>query len=63
MELIIWILPDGLYSISDIQDYVEYILKRYDAKTMKPSTRIYINKAENRITFKIKNSILSWTFN
>ena len=27
-------LPDGLYSISDIQDYFEYILKRHGAKTM-----------------------------
>ena len=27
-------LPDGLYSISDIQDYFEYILKRRGAKTM-----------------------------
>ena len=52
-------LPDGLYSISDIQDYFEYILKRHGPKTMNPSTRIYINKTENRIMFKIKNSILS----
>ena len=27
-------LLDGLYSISDIQDYFEYILKRHGAKTM-----------------------------
>ena len=33
-------LPDGSYSISDIQDYFEYILKKH---------------SENRITFKIKN--------
>ena len=29
-------LPDGSYSISDIQDYFEYILKRYGEKTVNP---------------------------
>ena len=51
-------LPDGSYSISDIQDYFEYILKKHGEKINKdnkPSVKIYINKIENRITFKIKN--------
>ena len=48
-------LPDGSYSISDIQDYFEYILKKHRENTDKPSIQIYINKIENRITFKIKN--------
>ena len=51
-------LPDGSYSISDIQDYFEYILKKHGEKfnnDNKPSVKIYINKIENRITFKIKN--------
>ena len=47
-------LPDGSYSISDIQDYFEYILKKHGEKTVNPSIRIYTNKIENRITFKIK---------
>ena len=47
-------LPDGSYSIADIQDYLEYILKKHGEKTVNPSIRIYINKIENRITFKIK---------
>ena len=47
-------LPDGSYSVSDIQDYFEYILKRHGEKTDNPSIRIYLNKTENRITFKIK---------
>ena len=42
-------LPDGSYSVSDIQDYVEFILKNHEIVT-----DIYINKIENRITFKIK---------
>ena len=32
-------LPDGSYSISDIQDYFEYILKRHGEKTINPSIR------------------------
>ena len=47
-------LPDGSYSVSDIQDYFEYILKRYGEDINKPSVQIYVNKIENRITFKIK---------
>ena len=47
-------LPDGSYSISDIQDYFQYILKKHGENTDKPSIQIYVNKIENRITFKIK---------
>ena len=43
------------YSISDIQDYFEYILKNHGENTDKPSIHIYVNKIKNRITFKIKN--------
>ena len=48
-------LPDGSYSISDIQDYFEYILKKHSESVDNPSIRMYINKIENRITFKIKS--------
>ena len=48
-------LPDGSYSISDIQDYFEYILKKHSENVDNPSIRMYINKIENRITFKIKS--------
>ena len=48
-------LPDGSYSISDIQVYFEYILKKHGENIDNPSVRIYVNKIENRITFKIKN--------
>ena len=47
-------LPDRSYSVSDIQDYFEYILKKHREETVNPSIKIYINKIENRITFKIK---------
>ena len=45
----------GSYSILDIQDYFEYILKKHSENVDNPSIRIYVNKTENRITFKIKN--------
>ena len=48
-------LPDGSYSASDIQDYFEYILKKHGEDIDEPSVQIYVNKIENRITFKIKN--------
>ena len=48
-------LPDGSYSISDIQDYFEYILKKHSESIDNPSIRMYINRIENRITFKTKN--------
>ena len=47
-------LPNGLYSVSDMQDYFEYIFKKHGENTDKPSVQIYVNKIENRVTFKIK---------
>ena len=47
-------LPHGSYSISDIQDYFEYILKKHSENVDNPSIKIYVNKIENRVTFKIK---------
>ena len=48
-------LPDGSYSASDIQGYFEYILKKHGEGIDKPPIQIYVNKIENRVTFKIKN--------
>ena len=48
-------LADGSYSVSDIQDYFQYILKKHRENTDKPSIQIYLNKIKNSITFKIKN--------
>ena len=48
-------LPDGSYSVSDIQDYIEYILKKHRENIDNPSVKIFINKRENRIIFRIKN--------
>ena len=48
-------MPGGWYSVSDIQDYLEYILKKHRENNDNPSVKIYVNKIENRITFRIKN--------
>ena len=48
-------LPDGSYSISNIQDYFQYILKKHSENVDKSSNKIYVNKIENSVTFKIKN--------
>ena len=48
-------LLNGSYSMSDIQDYFEYILKKHGENSDKSSVQIYVNKIENRVTFKIKN--------
>ena len=47
-------LPDGSYSISDIRDYIEYILKSHGENFDNPSVRKNVNKIENRATFTIK---------
>ena len=47
-------LPDGSYSVSDIQDYFEYTLRKHETVVDNPSIRIYVNKIESIITFKIK---------
>ena len=47
-------LPDGSYSISDIQDYFEFIIKKHETLTENPPIQIYPNKIKNRIAFKIK---------
>ena len=37
-------LLDGSYSVSDIPDYFEYIIKQYETVTDNPPIRIYVNK-------------------
>ena len=47
-------MPDGSYSIADIQDYFEFIIKKHGTLTENPPVQIYPNKIKNRIVFKIK---------
>ena len=47
-------MPDGSYSIANIQDYFEFIIKTHGTLTENPPVQIYPNKIKNRIAFKIK---------
>ena len=44
-----------MYSVSNIEEYFEYILKKHGEDIDEPPVQIYVNTIENRITFKIKN--------
>ena len=50
-------LPDGSYSVSDIQDYIEFILNKHDKLTAIPPVHVYVNRINNRLVFKIKDGI------
>ena len=47
-------LPDGSYSITDIQDYFKFVFKKHESLSEDPPAKIYPNKIKNRITFQIK---------
>ena len=47
-------LPDGSYSIADIQDYFEFIIKKHGNLAENPPVQIYPNKIKTRIVFKVK---------
>ena len=48
-------MSDDSYSIADIQDYFEFIIKKRETLTENPSIQIYHNKIKNRIIFKVKS--------
>ena len=48
-------LPDGSYNISEIQDYIEYIIKKHETIGENAPILIYANTINNRIAFKIKS--------
>ena len=47
-------LPDGFYSVSDIQGYLEYIIKKHETIADNPPVQVYVNTIKIRILFKIK---------
>ena len=51
-------LPDGSYSIADIQDYFEFIIKKQEILAGNPHVQIYPNKIKNKIVFKVKTEPL-----
>ena len=40
--------------MSDIQDYFKYIAKKHETLTNKPSVEIYVNRTQDKVSFKIK---------
>ena len=40
-------LPDGSYSVSDIQDYIEYVIKEHKILTTIPPNHGYIKRSNN----------------
>ena len=47
-------LPGGSYSIYDIQDGFQFIIKKHKSLAENPPIKTYPNKIKNRIAFKIK---------
>ena len=45
-------LPDCSYFVSDIQDYIEFIIKNHETLTTIPHIHVYINRINNRLVFK-----------
>ena len=50
-------MSNGSYSVSDNQDYFEYIIKKHETIADNLPVQIYVNKIKNRIVFKIKKAI------
>ena len=48
-------LPDRSYNISEIQDYIEYIIKKHETIGENAPILIYANNINIRIVFKIKS--------
>ena len=45
---------DGSCYVLDNQDYFKYIIKKHETLVFKPLVHVYVNKIQNRVTFKIK---------
>ena len=47
-------MPDGPYSIEEIEEYFEFIIRKHETLTENPTVDIYPNRIKSRIVFKIK---------
>ena len=54
MKLWVWITRWS-YSVSDSQDYIDYIIKKHEIFTTIPPIPVYINRNNNSLVFKIKD--------
>ena len=48
-------LADGSYSVSDIQDCIEYIIKKHERLIAISPIHVYINIINNRLLLKTKD--------
>ena len=51
-------LPAGSYNISEIQNYIEHIIKKHETIGENAPILIYANTINNRIVFKIKSGYI-----
>ena len=47
-------LPDGSYSVSDVQDFMKYIIKKHETLPTNPPLHIDISRNYNRSFFRIQ---------
>ena len=47
-------LPDGSYSVSDIQDYIEYIIKKHETLTIISPIHVYTNRIKIKDKYKLE---------
>ena len=48
-------MPDGSYSVSDIQHYIEYIIKMHETLTTILPIQYHINRINSGSVFEIKD--------
>ena len=48
-------LQDSFYFVSDIQDYIKYVIKNHETLTAILPVHVYINRINNRLVFQIKD--------
>ena len=48
-------MPGGSYPVSDIKDYIKYIMKKHETLSANPLIHIYINRINNRLVFRVKD--------
>ena len=48
-------MQDGSYAVSDIQDYIDYIIKKHETLIAILPIHVYINRINNRLVFKMKD--------
>ena len=45
-------LPDGSYLVSDIQEFIECIIKKHEILSNNPPSHIHINRINDRLVIK-----------